>query len=516
MPIRTRQSQLTPQKWTFHGVTLGTVVDTNDPQQMGRVRAFCPLLNDSQDALITDIPWAAYATPFGGTVQAGTRGDENDQVTGPVAYGMWGIPKIGSQVLIMCLDGNPQTRVWIGCLHTNMATHTMPHGRFSYKTDNNLPDEEAPVGPISTFENPIEPLHRNLRQAFGEAPEGENNYEFQSRGADFQVSGVTLGQQNHTLSLVEDDQDIPTDGSLPESRQGYQTSRIAPDLYTEVTPRNLDNMVTTLVSPGFHALSMDDRAENCRVRIRTVGGHQIILDDTNERMYISTATGENWIEIDERGNIDIFTTGKISAHAEHDINFTTDRSFRVYAKAGIHLKSDTEVRITSEEDMSLKTSGSFRARSLDNMYFESQSKDIHLKAAVDLFQTSQREMHFLSNELVIESKSSGSIRSRDDFTIQSSGNTNIVGATVNLNSGGEAESAAEATEADSRDRHDAFLTNRIPQHEPWPRVDTKDDTSTDPLFSYSSTEIGRRRRVTTSDGDGSEIIDIERGPYWRR
>ena len=364
----TRTRAITGKNTPFYGVTVGVVVDTNDPQQMGRVRALCNALNDPTDGTIDEIPWASYGAPFAGTVQQGTRGDEDQEITGPVAYGMWAIPKIGSQVLIVCLDGNPNIRLWIGCLHTDLATHTMPHGRFSYKDNSDLPSDEKPAGPFSTFEDNIEPLHTNLRTAFGTAASGDQNFEFQTRGADFQLSAVTLGQGDSTFSLVEDDADEVTGQvGLTESRQGYQTSRIAPDQPALRTPRNLDNMVTSIVSPGFHAFSMDDRAENCRVRVRTTGGHQIIMDDTNERIYISTSTGENWIEMDEQGNIDIYTSGKISAHAKHDINFTTDRSFRVYAKAGIHLRSDKEVRVRSTKDISIKTDGALRATAEDNL-----------------------------------------------------------------------------------------------------------------------------------------------------
>ena len=146
MAYVTRTRHMTPDQWAFYGVTVGTVVDTNDPQQMGRVRAQCLALNDPSNGTIDEIPWASYAAPFAGTVQRGTRGVEESEVTGPTAYGMWGIPKVGSQVLVMCLDGNPQTRVWVGCLHVGLATHTMPHGRFSYQDDSNLPsDNEKPA-----------------------------------------------------------------------------------------------------------------------------------------------------------------------------------------------------------------------------------------------------------------------------------------------------------------------------------------------------------------------------------
>ena len=523
MGIPTRQSHLTPQQWAFNGITVGTVVDTNDPQQMGRVRAVCLALNDSQDAVITDIPWSSYAAPFGGTIQAGTMGSDSSEVSGPHAYGMWAIPKIGSQVLVMCLDGNPQLRVWMGCLHTPLATHTMPHGRYSYKTDTNLPDEESPAGPISTFETVIEPLHTKLREAFGADHDGDENFEFQSRGADFQVSGVGLGQLEATTSLVEDDQDEALTGSLKDttaetSRQGYQTSRIAPDQFTELTPRNLDNTVTSIVSPGFHALSMDDRQENCRFRIRTTSGHQIILDDSNERIYLSTANGENWIEMDEQGNIDIFTSGKISAHSEDDINFTTDRSFRVYAKAGIHLKSDQEIRLTAENDISVKSAAVIRARAADDVLVESTSKDIHLKAAVDIFQTAQGVIHSKGGTLTLESDGTGSIKTSGDFTAQAGGNANIVGSKVNLNSGGTAASAEEAEAAiESEEDFTSFFTNRIPEHEPWARVDTREDNTVDPAYEYEdNANVGKKRRVTGTDGTSSEETDITRGDNWRR
>ena len=77
-------------------ITLGVVVDTNDPQQQGRVRAVCQRWGDSFDNDTSHIPWAMYATPFGGQVQVGTRGPGIDNVTGGTSYGMWAVPKVGA------------------------------------------------------------------------------------------------------------------------------------------------------------------------------------------------------------------------------------------------------------------------------------------------------------------------------------------------------------------------------------------------------------------------------------
>ena len=153
----------------FTGVTVGQVVDTNDPQQMGRVRALCPSLGDDPDEEnFEDIPWASYASPFGGSISNSTftRGpdEESDNETdGHVAYGMWSIPKEGATVLIMCLDGNPLYRVWLGCLYGQSLNHTLPHGRYSH----DFVGSGKPDGPFATSDEPIQPLYKNLTEAFG-------------------------------------------------------------------------------------------------------------------------------------------------------------------------------------------------------------------------------------------------------------------------------------------------------------------------------------------------------------
>ena len=542
MVRRTRQSRLTPQQWTFDGITTGIVVDANDPQQMGRIRATCVSLGDRLDIPITDVPWCSYASPFAGTTQVGTRGAGSDPAvksTGPISYGMWAIPKVGAQVLIMCLDGDPQTRIWVGCLPTQFTPHTMPHGRYTYKDPNTdgLPSgaNSRPVGPLTGFEGKIQPLSDNFRSAFGEQPAGDHNFEFASRAADFQAAGITDEQVLATLSNVSDDTDESTEvpnSTLIESRQGYQTNRQAPDQFVSeelgTKSKNLDNMVTAIVSPGFHAVSMDDREENCRIRVRTVGGHQIIFDDSNERIYISTAKGENWIEIDEAGNIDIYTSGKLSAHAKEDINFTTDSSFRVYAKKGIQLKSDLEVRVTAEQDVSIKSlQGAGRFRSKNDILIESEEQDVHLNAGIDIYETAGQNIHIKGgNNTTIEAAKEGNYKTGDALRIQSGakmdllggGNITLQSPKVDLNPGSAASAgnADPANQADQNNDFNAFFTNRIPDHEPWARVDTENDNTITPQYTYEEALVGRRRRITGADGKSSTTEEIVRGTNWRR
>ena len=292
-------------------ITIGVVVDTNDPQQMGRVRVVCPMWGDNYHSPVEDLPWALYITPFGGQVQVGSRGAGIQTSEGGISYGMWAIPKLGSQVLVMCVDGDSQQRVYIGCLYDQFTPHTMPHGRWKFDDHPSLAKSSAdpkPYGPYTSMEGFIEPLAQNLREAF--AFKNEPNYEWRTRAADNQVSGIDVSHINSVHGNAPDDKQIRSDKW--ESTQGYQASRMITQSATSASTINYESMTYSWTTPGFHAISMDDRQENCRMRFRTTGGHQIIMDDTNERIYISTAKGNNWIELDQAGNIDIFTTNKVN------------------------------------------------------------------------------------------------------------------------------------------------------------------------------------------------------------
>src|SRR5690554_761369 len=139
------------------GVTLGVVVDTDDPLQQGRLRAFCPSLNDDPKKL-HHIPWAIYVSPFGGAISNNSfvRGTGKGPETsdGAVHYGFWGIPEQGSIVVVSCIDEDDRRRIWQGCLPSHQETNTMLHGKFKWAGG-------GPDGPLTSKGSPIEPLYTN-------------------------------------------------------------------------------------------------------------------------------------------------------------------------------------------------------------------------------------------------------------------------------------------------------------------------------------------------------------------
>jgi hypothetical protein len=362
-------------------VMVGVVTNNNDPQQMGRVQIYIPSLNENVTHVDQDnLPWAMYVSPIGGVDQISSRGPAVDgqdlhtpygvKTPGMVGYGMWAIPKVGSRVIVVAIDADPNQLCYMGCLFPNSTTHTMPHGRYMTNVDGG---ENGPDGPYSSTEQPIEPLYSNSKKAFGD----HTGYEWRSRGADYSASAISPirladnvendSNDSHsgTFSKVMDDRDTTLTedngdvlGKDLTYRQGYALSRSNPDKVTDdqyhkdrdkQTDRNLEPTVFSWSTPGFHAFSMDDRPENCRMRFRTSTGHQMILDDTNERIYISTNEGRNWIEMDSNGHVMVYSQESISMRAEGDINLTSDAKVRITGKDGIHLKSGAEFRVHADQ-----------------------------------------------------------------------------------------------------------------------------------------------------------------------
>jgi hypothetical protein len=85
---------------------------------------------------------------------------------------------------------------------------------------------------------------------------------------------------------------------------------------------------------------MDDRPFNSRVRLKTTAGHQILLDDTNERIYISTGKGKTWLELDEDGHIQIYGESKISIASGKDLCLSAKDNIHMKAGGNIYLETD--------------------------------------------------------------------------------------------------------------------------------------------------------------------------------
>lgn len=422
----------------YNSFTLGVVVDTDDPLQQGRLRVFCPSLNDNPKK-IHHLPWATQVTPFGGSINNGsfTRGNDpaNCLTTGATQYGFWGTPEQGAHVVVGCVDGDLRRRFYIGSMFEHQETHGMLTGRWNHEGG-------AVDGPLSSTNSPIQPQYSNLQKAFG----GNNSREWKTRGADYQVAAVRedVGQLPNTNKRTYLDQQY--DKIEANEEDSWVKPYLGAHGYDWSGHKGLGSFMANrgygFSTPGFHALSMDDRAFNSRIKLRTGAGHQIIMDDTNERIYISTYEGNNYIEMDVSGNIDVYTKRRLSFHSEKDMNFTSDESIRMLAKKSINLyagynenqeslgepPADGQVRIQAEDDIHVITKKNYRQLSFEDTLIEIGGKMCQ-SIGESLFLQVQNDINIITNT--------------GDWNLTVTGNVNeIVNGNVNKFAAGNMTNAA--------------------------------------------------------------------------
>jgi hypothetical protein len=89
------------------------------------------------------------------------------------------------------------------------------------------------------------------------------------------------------------------------------------------------------------------------VRIRTRTGHQILLHNSEDLIYIGNSKGTTWVELTANGKIDVYAKDSISFHTETDFNFKADRDVNIEAGRNVNIKSESSINMESVSNFNL-------------------------------------------------------------------------------------------------------------------------------------------------------------------
>jgi len=211
------------------------------------------------------------------------------------------------------------------------------------------------------------------------------------------------------------------------------------------------------------------------IRLRTRTGHQILMHNSEDLIYIGNARGTTWIELSSDGKIDIFAEDSVSIHTKNDLNFYADRDINMEAGRNINLKA----------------AGNFQSEAGGNAVLI-VGADNTIKIGGD------------RNETV---GAGNSITTGDNYSIKTgSDNLFTAGGSTHINSGGDhletatkihmngptASTAGSATMPVplSTFSNPTNLTTgvksimkRMPQHEPWPHHENLDPVNFKPAVT---------------------------------
>ena len=310
---------------------------------------------------------AKYLSPFYGTTDVAGLAKNKDHRDSQQSYGMWFVPPdVGNRVMIQFIEGNINRAFWTGCIPQELMNVMIP-GSTPAMSNTDTTDSEL-------NEDPADADIRGKKMPVGE----HNKLKFAGKPADkpLQIKKPI----NRLFKAVLDNQ-----GLIADEIRGLTTSSARREVPSSVfginTPGPIDKVFTqnkpvVTARTGGTSFVMDDGDDkfirktkakdgpmqytnieigddviegdkntphNELFRIRTRTGHQLLLHNSEDLIYIANANGTAWIEMTANGKIDFFAQDSVSIHSQTDFNFKADRDVNVEAGRSINLKARSSI-----------------------------------------------------------------------------------------------------------------------------------------------------------------------------
>lgn len=444
-----------------------------------------------------------YLSPFSGVTSSrfeGTNSSDFNDVQ--KSYGFWMVPPdVGTKVMVLFVDGDRNQGYWIGCVSDMFQNHMIP-GIAASKQVKMTDEQRRKYGtdylPVAEFHKKSQSLTNPVPQKWAKPIHPFADRLVQQGLLLDTIRGVTSsGARREVPSSVFG---ISTPGPL-DSSPGAKRGNIGYEGGTRAPVSRL----------GGSTFVMDDgdiNGQNELVRIRTRTGHQILMHNSQDLIYIANSQGTAWIELTSNGKIDIYAHDSISIHSEHDFNFRADRDINFEAGRNIHVKAGKNMEtnitgynyLTVDQDQKIAVRGTHDETIGDTVKI-TVGNSYNLSSAKDIKQSSVGTINFNAN---------GNINLGTSAQLNLGATGNIVGSGANIHwNGPTAGSPASADAADvppllpvfslpNRDTKAGWangvfyntgtiktIMQRVPTHEPW----QQHESINPPQFAPPATDV---------------------------
>jgi hypothetical protein len=135
----------------------------------------------------------------------------------------------------------------------------------------------------------------------------------------------------------------------------------------------VDTADAVVARVGGHSFVMDDGATGAdnipdgtdnMIRLRSAGGHQILMNDTEDILYIASASGNQWLEFSNDGSVNVYAAAGLNIRTQGVLNLQSDGGIlmdspviEMHAEKGISISSDGTVAVTAEISASIIGTG---------------------------------------------------------------------------------------------------------------------------------------------------------------
>ncbi len=483
------------------GPYVGIVKNVLDDLRAGRLEVYIPELGGNPD---DPKSWRLvnYASPFFGSTKQPLDNKLNQFDKTEHTYGMWFVPPdVGNQVLVTFVMGDPSRGYWFACVNHGLSHHMVP-GLASAKAvnKNDIVDKDLKnsisddgVYPTAEFNTKDPALAKS--STFLKNPRAIHEYQAKvliNQGLDRDAvrGAISSSSQREVPSSVFG---ISTPG---RPLGAADTANNYIEYANKLNKRELSAKDFQYASrKGGHTFIMDDgdaAGKDQLVRLRTAGGHQILMNDSERILYIGNSEGSVWIELAGSGHV------------------------HVYGARGINIRTQGDFNLHSDQNININAAGNINIATKKNLTTESQS----------CFISAQNQAVFFGNDVGIGSNGTLKFSSAAATSIKAGAALDLVGTTINLNSG-SAPAVSQPNKIPTNTLSDTFsdqktklwvnktgalstIVSVAPAHEPWPRQGartTAPTTTTPTTSSTPSTTMAGNATASAATTTSEDYID---------
>lgn len=384
------------------GPYIGIITNHLDPSYMGSLEVVLYKSSSGEVDVQSETFIVDYLPPFYGTTPLTAEGNNSaDFQDVQKSYGWWAVPPdLGSKVLCLFIDGDPMQGFWIGCVPDTFQNHMIP-GLASSQYTAITAEQEKKYGtrnlPVAEFlkkgrdlSNPepdkfTKPIHPFADRLLAQGLLTDT------------IRGVTSSsaRREHPSSVFGISTPGPLDKNGKKAYLGYEKVKTTP--------------VSRLGGSSFVMDDGDKDGQNELVRIRTRTGHQILLHNSQDLIYIANSKGTAWIELTSNGKIDIYAEDSVSIHTEADFNFRADRDINIEAGRNLNIAvgGDMQTDVVGNYTLIVNKNGILTFsqnydHTVDSQATWSVGKDLHIGSGASIYQTSVKDWHLKSGNSIFQ------------------------------------------------------------------------------------------------------------------
>jgi hypothetical protein len=352
------------------GPYVGIVKNNVDVLRYGRLQVYIPVIGGPNPDDPTSWINCCYASPFFGHTNMLSTDQSSGYDRVSQGYGFWMVPPDpGVQVLIIFANGDINLAYWIACVPEPFRHHMVPALGSRTQTAVNLGLASAatraaaaarPAGQYPSSEVNIQDQRATDVSRFYSDPQHRAIHEDVYRR--LLVQGLDVDTVRGTITSS-------SQRESPSNVFGFSSpGRLIKDLAAEPNAETLARQgdITAWANDGTrgrrggHSLVFDDGdilGRDMLVRLRTARGHQILMHDTEDLIYISSANGRTWIELSADGQVQIYAANSISLRTQRDFNVHADGNINLNAGGSIRLHGSAAIKAESADITALSKGG---------------------------------------------------------------------------------------------------------------------------------------------------------------